>query len=54
MQVTDTSFLWLQQANEERFTRELEYRRVAAERLDEQRAARRSDSSWWSRFGRRR
>ncbi|WP_291052004.1 hypothetical protein [Herbiconiux sp.] len=36
MQVTEYSFPWLYQAEQERFGRELEQRRVVAERLDQQ------------------
>ncbi|WP_440710471.1 hypothetical protein [Herbiconiux sp. YIM B11900] len=36
MQVTEYSFPWLYQAEQERFSRELEQRRVIAERIDQQ------------------
>ncbi|MDO9397853.1 MAG: hypothetical protein Q7T71_15000 [Herbiconiux sp.] len=35
MMITEHSYLWLHDAEEERFTRELEQRRVAAERAAE-------------------
>ncbi|MCS5719832.1 hypothetical protein N1027_17010 [Herbiconiux sp. CPCC 205763] len=36
MSMTEFSFSWLNQAHEEQLTRELEFRRVAAERAEQQ------------------
>jgi len=36
MMITEYNFLWLHDAEEERFARELEHRRVVEERLDQQ------------------
>jgi hypothetical protein len=36
MSITEYSFSWLNQAHEEQLTRELEFRRVTAERIEQQ------------------
>jgi len=36
MMITEYNFLWLHDAEEERFARELEHRRMARERLEQQ------------------